>query len=81
MLYEVITSNLAGGLFLTGGDTAFGLLEELGVDEVKIIREIQLGIPLLEVVTKEYEKLRIITKAGAFGSRDSIAYALRVLTA
>ncbi len=67
------------GLFLTGGDTAFGLLEVLGINEVEILREVQGGIPLLEVPTGAYASMRIVTKAGAFGNDQAIAYSLRVL--
>jgi uncharacterized protein YgbK (DUF1537 family) len=67
------------GLFLTGGDTAFGLLEVLGIHEVEIVREVQGGIPLLEVPTGGYASMRIVTKAGAFGNDQAIAYSLRVL--
>lgn len=67
------------GMFLTGGDTAFGLLEVLGIHEVEIIREVQGGIPLLEVPTGGYASMRIVTKAGAFGNDQAIAYSLRVL--
>lgn len=76
---EVIESHAVGGLFLTGGDTAFGILELLQISEVEIIGEVLVGLPLLEVVGTKYEKLRLVTKAGAFGNDDAIAYALRVL--
>jgi len=68
-----------GGLLLTGGDTAFGLLEALGIHEVEILREVQGGIPLLEVPTGNYASMRIVTKAGAFGNKQAIAYGMRVL--
>nr|WP_319475185.1 four-carbon acid sugar kinase family protein [uncultured Sphaerochaeta sp.] len=67
------------GLFLTGGDTAFGLLEALGIHEVEILREVQGGIPLLEVPTGGYASMRIVTKAGAFGNDQAIVHSLRVL--
>lgn len=76
---EVVESYTLGGLFLTGGDTAFGILELLGISEVEITGEVLLGLPLLEVVGTKYAKLRLVTKAGAFGNDDAIAYSLRVL--
>lgn len=76
---EVMETHLVGGLFLTGGDTAFGLLELLGITEVEIRGEVLLGLPLLEVVSTRFDKLKLVTKAGAFGNVDAIAYALRVL--
>lgn len=67
------------GVLLSGGDTAYGLLEALDVHEVELLREVQVGIPLLRVVSGPYASLKIITKAGAFGNQDAIAYGLRVL--
>lgn len=67
------------GLFLTGGDMANGVLGELDVREVELEREVLQGIPLMKVVGSRYDGLRVITKAGAFGGDDAIAYALRVL--
>jgi uncharacterized protein YgbK (DUF1537 family) len=46
---------------------------------VEIVREVQGGIPLLEVPTGGYASMRIVTKAGAFGNDQAIAYSLRVL--
>jgi len=76
---EVMETHELGGLFLTGGDTAFGILELLKISEVEIKGEVLLGLPLLEVVGSKYACLKLVTKAGAFGGDDAIAYALRVL--
>jgi uncharacterized protein YgbK (DUF1537 family) len=46
---------------------------------VEILREVQGGIPLLEVPTGNYASMRIVTKAGAFGNKQAIAYGMRVL--
>ena len=76
---QLLDSHFLSGLFLTGGDTAFGLLSLLGVHEVDIKREVVLGLPLMQVVGSTYDGLGIVTKAGAFGNKDAISYALRVL--
>ncbi len=76
---QLLDSHPISGLFLTGGDTAFGLLSLLGVHEVAIKREVVLGLPLMRVVGSNYDGLGMVTKAGAFGNMDAISYALRVL--
>lgn len=76
---QLLDSHSLSGLFLTGGDTAFGLLSLLQVHEVEIKREVVLGLPLMQVVGSKYDGLGIVTKAGAFGNNDAISYALRVL--
>ena len=67
------------GIFLTGGDTAIGLLPRLGADGSEIISEIAVGIPLVRLVGGRFDGMRAVTKAGAFGSPDSLSFALRKL--
>jgi uncharacterized protein YgbK (DUF1537 family) len=76
---RVLSKTKVGGLFLTGGDTAIAFLALLGIQRVEVVREVCAGIPLLQVLDPEYRQLRIVTKAGAFGKNDAIAYAFRVL--
>lgn len=78
---QIILRSKICGVFLTGGDMANGVLEALGVSQVSLLGEVSLGIPLMKVVGTEHEDLKIITKAGAFGSEDAITYAMRVLKA
>jgi len=76
---QLLDAHPISGVFLTGGDTAFGLLSLLGVQEVAIKREVVLGLPLMRIVGSTYDGLGMVTKAGAFGNTDAISYALRVL--
>lgn len=75
----VIDQSDLSGVFLTGGDTAYGLLEALCIGEIEIVREVALGIPMMAAVDGAYHDLVIITKAGGFGKDDAISYALRAL--
>ncbi len=76
---SVVEQSELSGFFLTGGDTAYGVLQALGIGEIEIIREVALGIPLLVATDGPYAGLPIITKAGGFGKDDAIFYALRTL--
>jgi uncharacterized protein YgbK (DUF1537 family) len=60
-------------LFLTGGDTAAGICSELGVESLYIVDELLTGIPLSLASTFNYGDLNIITKAGGFGTENSIS--------
>ncbi|WP_308811336.1 nucleotide-binding domain containing protein [Halanaerobium congolense] len=60
-------------LFLTGGDTAAGICKKLEVKNLNIIDELLTGIPLSLAKTVNYGDLNIITKAGGFGTEDSIS--------
>lgn len=68
-----------GGLFLTGGDTAIGIFRAVGVQGAQILGEVATGIPLLRLAGGMADGLRAVTKAGAFGHDDAIAYAFRKL--
>lgn len=64
-----------GGLVLTGGETARSVLDALGVATLRLLGEVERGIPLsvATVVTPAGKLcLPIVTKAGAFGSPHSL---------
>lgn len=63
--------------YLTGGDTALGMLMNIGADGAEILAEILVGVPLVRVKGGAYEGLRLVTKAGAFGTEDAAAFAMR----
>lgn len=67
------------GVFLSGGDTAMGLMNALNSAGSEIISEISVGIPLMKLVGGQYPGLRLVTKAGAFGEADAINFAFRKL--
>ncbi len=57
------------GLVLTGGDTARALLEALDIPWLRIVGEVEPGVPLCVAgpLTRP-----IVTKAGAFGDADTL---------
>lgn len=67
------------GLFLTGGDTAIAIIEELDAYGASIKQEIMKGIPLIRLKGGKYNGLKIITKAGAFGEDNAIEYSFQKL--
>ncbi|GHS88334.1 membrane protein [Synergistales bacterium] len=67
-----------GGLYLTGGDVAMRVLRALGVSELVPVREVETGVPLLLAVNGDYNG-PLVTKAGAFGSDESVAKILKAL--
>ncbi len=60
------------GLFLTGGDTAAAVFQSLQATGSVIIEEMLPGIPMMVLKGGPHGGLKVITKAGAFGSRDAI---------
>lgn len=74
---EVLDSVAVSGVYLTGGDTALGMLMNIGADGSEILDEILVGVPLVRVKGGMYEGLKLVTKAGAFGAEDAAAFAMR----
>ena len=54
-----------GGLVLTGGDTACAVLSHLGVRGIRLVDEVEAGVP--SGTTLGSLALPVISKAGAFG--------------
>ena len=77
MAKEVLDSVEVSGVYLTGGDTALGMLMNIGADGSEILAEILVGVPLVRVKGGACEGLKLVTKAGAFGTEDAAAFAMR----
>ncbi len=63
-----------GALFATGGETALALLEALGVTGIRMIEEIEPGVPL--GLTRGALSIPVVTKAGAFGDAGTLTRCL-----
>jgi 4-hydroxythreonine-4-phosphate dehydrogenase len=66
-----------GGLILTGGDTAVGVLHAWGMTALALVEEIDPGVVLSETVSAR--PLPIVTKSGSFGGSDALIRARRRL--
>lgn len=64
-------SNLIGALVLTGGETAREVLDILGVKRLRLMGEVEPGLPI-SVAEGGKAKLPVLTKAGAFGTPKSL---------
>jgi uncharacterized protein YgbK (DUF1537 family) len=72
---EALASKVAsiesiGGLVLTGGDTARAVLRALGITALRVLGEVETGVPIL--ITEGSRALPVVTKAGDFGNRDTL---------
>ena len=63
-----------GALFATGGETALALLSALGVNGIRLLDEVEPGVPL--GLTRGALRVPIITKAGAFGDAGTLGRCL-----
>lgn len=76
---EILQNTKVSGLFLTGGDTAIGVLNKMNAQGSEILSEIALGVPMLRIIGGTIDGMKVITKAGAFGKEDTLAFAIRKL--
>jgi uncharacterized protein YgbK (DUF1537 family) len=67
-----------GAFVITGGQTARTLLSRLGAYGIRLIDEIEPGVPL--GVTSGRLRVPVVTKAGAFGDADTLRRCLARLT-
>ena len=79
MAKAVFARAKVSGAFITGGDTAMGVLAALGANGSAILSEIAVGLPMMRLVGGEMDGLKTVTKAGAFGKEDAVLFALRKL--
>ncbi|HEY8610339.1 MAG TPA: nucleotide-binding domain containing protein, partial [Roseomonas sp.] len=75
-LAELLTpaARRMGGLFATGGETACALLSHLGVHGIRLLEEVEPGVPL--GITQGALQVPVMTKAGAFGNDGTILRSL-----
>ena len=66
-----------GALVSTGGETARAVLQAVGASGLRLIREVETGVPLSMI--EGWQPIPMITKAGAFGTRDTLHHCRAVL--
>lgn len=74
---QVLATHDLAGVILTGGDTARAVCRHLGVSGLQLITEVETGVPLSRLVGSR--DLLAVTKAGAFGSEQTLVRALHAL--
>lgn len=75
----VIAARELAGVCLTGGDIAMAFCEALGVQALRILHEVQPGIPGGELVGGRGTGLKVVTKAGGFGDAHALCDVLAYL--
>ena len=76
---EIVRNSPARNLILTGGDIALGVCSALGIKNLYIVDELLPGIPLSIANLKNFN-LKIVTKAGGFGEKDTLFKLIKKLT-
>jgi uncharacterized protein YgbK (DUF1537 family) len=66
-----------GGLVATGGDTVYALLSKMGVHSIRLLDEVEPGVPL--GMTAGAVSIPVVSKAGAFGDAQTLQRSLERL--
>ena len=68
----------AGALVATGGETARSVLEAWGIARLRLVGELETGVPI-SVTEGWSRRLPVLTKAGAFGTCETLLHCLEFL--
>ena len=68
----ILDNQEVAGLFLSGGDIALSVCRRLSTCAILIHGEIEPGIPAGELVGGQGQGIRVITKAGGFGTETAL---------
>ena len=74
---QVVAESGVRRIIVCGGDTSAAICAGLGVDGMRVLREIETGLPTCRSVKAPYYEL--VLKSGSFGSPEFIEKAIRVL--
>ena len=67
------------GLLLCGGEIAAQVCRRLGVRAIRLVGEIEAGVPAGVIIGGDADGVRVVTKAGGFGSRAAMVASLSYL--
>ena len=68
----ILESWKIAGLFLSGGDIAMGVCNRLSTSAILLHGEVEPGVPAGELVGGQCQGMRVVTKAGGFGTETAI---------
>lgn len=68
----VLARSQVAGLFMTGGDIARATCRGLGATALQALGEVQPGVPAGVLVGGPHDGMKVVTKAGGFGSDRAI---------
>lgn len=76
---DILDAVKVSGLFLSGGDTAIHFIDAVKATGAEIVSELTVGIPMMRLSGGRFDGLKVITKAGAFGTEEVLPTIMRKL--
>ena len=77
---QIIKSKEISGAVLTGGDIAGAACKALNGEGIRVIGEVEAGIPYGKLFGGLFDGMQLVTKAGAFGTKQALSRALQTIT-
>jgi uncharacterized protein YgbK (DUF1537 family) len=68
-----------GAVVLTGGATARAVSHRLGATSLRLLGELEPGVPIGQLQAGIWHGVTVVTKAGGFGTRDTLLDVVRAL--
>ena len=75
----ILVSHKFAGLFLSGGDIAVEVCRRLKVSAIRVRGEVEPGVPAGELIGGQHQGMRVVTKAGGFGTEEAMVKAISYL--
>ncbi len=75
----ILGSHKFAGLFLSGGDIAVEVCRRLKVSAIRVHGEVEPGVPAGELIGGQHQGMRVVTKAGGFGTEEAMVKAISYL--
>jgi len=76
---DILASHKFAGLFLSGGDIAVEVCRRLQVSAIRVHGEVEPGVPAGELIGGQCPGMRVVTKAGGFGTEDAMVKSITYL--
>jgi D-threonate/D-erythronate kinase len=77
---SLIRRSSPDGIFLSGGDTAESVCWQIGAEGIRLIEEVLPGLTRGELVGGRHDGMPVVTKAGTFGSPQTLVQLLMILS-
>ncbi len=75
----ILSSHKFAGLFLSGGDIALEVCRRMQVSAIQVNGEVEAGVPAGELIGGQYQGMRVVTKAGGFGTEEALVKSIAYL--
>jgi len=75
----ILATRKVAGLFLSGGDVAMQVCRRLSVSAISVRGEVETGVPAGELIGGQGQGMRVVTKAGGFGTEAALIKSISYL--